>query len=445
MNSDTAPTPSVLTIKQVVISLLLLALIGLGAGAWQRHQSRHSADPIPVGILHSLTGTMAMSERGVVAATRLAIDEINAAGGLLGRPLQTIVRNGASDWAIFAREAESLIREEQVAVVFGCWTSASRKTVKPIFEQYDHLLFYPVQYEGLESSPNIVYTGAAPNQQIIPAVKWALDHLGRRVFLVGSDYVFPHAANAIMRDQIRSLRGSVVGEHYVLLGSRTVEPVIEAIVASRPDVILNTLNGDSNAAFFKALRAQGLTPEQIPTISFSIAEAELTSMGSADFAGDYAAWNYFQSLPGTANRRFVAAYQAKYGADQVVTDPMEAAYLGVYLWAEAVKRSGRTDPRSVRRALPGLSIAAPGGAVSVDGRSQHLWKSVRIGRIRADGQFAIVWDSAKPVRPLPYPGYRSPADWDGFLTELNRRWRGNWANPSTEPTPPGQPFTGTLP
>ena len=234
MNSDTAPTPSVLTIKQVVISLLLLALIGLGAAAWQRHQSRHSADPIPVGILHSLTGTMAMSERGVVAATRLAIDEINAAGGLLGRPLQTIVRNGASDWAIFAREAESLIREEQVAVVFGCWTSASRKTVKPIFEQYDHLLFYPVQYEGLESSPNIVYTGAAPNQQIIPAVKWALDQLGRRVFLVGSDYVFPHAANAIMRDQIRSLRGSVVGEHYVLLGSSAVAPVVAAIAASRP-------------------------------------------------------------------------------------------------------------------------------------------------------------------------------------------------------------------
>jgi urea transport system substrate-binding protein len=438
------PAMSASIFKAGAVLLLVLLTIGLGL-TWHRHEQTRLAEPIPVGILHSLTGTMAISERGVVAATRLAIDEINAAGGLLGRPVQTIVRNGASDWATFAREAESLILDAGVQVIFGCWTSASRKTVKPVFEEHNHLLFYPVQYEGLELSPNIVYTGAAPNQQIIPAVKWAMDNLGRRFFLVGSDYVFPHAANAIMRDQIRSLRGSVVGEHYVLLGRTEVEPVVEAIAASRPDVILNTLNGDSNLAFFKALRARGLTPDQIPTISFSIAEAELKSMGSADFAGDYAAWNYFQSLPGASNRRFVAAYQARYGTDQVVTDPMEAAYLGVYLWAEAVKRSGRTDPVAVRRALPGLSITAPGGAVSLDGQSQHLWKSVRIGRIQADGQFEIVWDSAKPVRPLPYPGYRSPAEWEDFLTGLHRRWQGHWANPGAEPTPPGRPFTGSRP
>lgn len=427
-----------------VVLLLILVAIGLGL-VWTHHERTRRADPIPVGILHSLTGTMAISERGVVAATRLAIDEINAAGGLLGRPLRVIVRDGASDWATFAHEAESLILGEGVQVIFGCWTSASRKTVKPVFEKYDHLLFYPVQYEGLELSPNIVYTGAAPNQQIVPAVKWAMDNLGQRFFLVGSDYVFPHAAHAIIRDQIRSLRGSVVGEYYVLLGSTEVEPVVEAIAASRPDVILNTLNGDSNVAFFKALRARGLTPDRIPTISFSIAEAELKIMGSADFAGDYAAWNYFQSLPGESNRRFVAAYQAKYGTNQVVTDPMEAAYLGVYLWAEAVKRSGRPDPVAVRRALPGLSVAAPGGAVSMDGQSQHLWKSVRIGRIRADGQFEVVWDSAKPVRPLPYPGYRSPGDWDDFLARLNHQWQGRWANPGTEPTLPGQPFAGVRP
>lgn len=431
-------------LNAVAVLLTILIAIGLGL-AWHHQAQTRRADPIPVGILHSLTGTMAISERGVVAATRLAIDEINAAGGLLGRPLRAIVRDGASDWSTFAREAESLILDERVEVVFGCWTSASRKTVKPVFEKHDHLLFYPVQYEGLELSPNIVYTGAAPNQQIIPAVKWAMDNLGRRFFLVGSDYVFPHAANAIMRDQIRSLRGSVVGEHSVLLGSTEVESVVEAIAASRPDVILNTLNGDSNVAFFKALRARGLTPDRIPTISFSIAEAELKTMGSADFAGDYAAWNYFQSLPGEANRRFVAAYQARYGADQVVTDPMEAAYLGVHLWAEAVRRSGRADPSAVRQALPGLSIAAPGGAVSLDAQSRHLWKSVRIGRIRADGQFEIVWDSAKPVRPLPYPGYRSPADWEAFLTGLNQRWQGHWANPGAEPTPPGQPFEGAGP
>ena len=429
----------------IVLAIALLVLAIAGGWWWVAQGSRAQQEVVHVGILHSLTGTMAISERSVVAATELAIDEINAAGGVLGRPLQAIVRDGASDSEIFAREAEQLIVEERVSVVFGCWTSASRKTVKPIFERHDHLLFYPVQYEGLEMSPNIVYTGAAPNQQIIPAVKWAMDHLGRRFFLIGSDYVFPHAAHAIMRDQIRSLRGAVVGEHYVLLGSTDVEAAVEAIRESRPDVVLNTLNGDSNVAFFNALRAQGITPDVIPTISFSIAEAELQEMGGDHFAGDFAAWNYFQSLPGAANRRFVAAYQARHGADAVVTDPMEAAYIGVHLWAQAIERSGTTDPVAVRQALAGLSIAAPGGAISLDGRSQHLWKPVRIGRIQPDGQFQIVWDSSKPVRPLPYPGYRSPQAWETFLAGLNRQWGGAWANPGPLPTPPGQPFDGVKP
>ncbi|QDF95225.1 urea ABC transporter substrate-binding protein [Azoarcus sp. DD4] len=420
----------------MAVAIALIAGIVAAAALWPAggRAPTVEAEPIRVGILHSLSGTMAISERSVVAATQLAIAQLNAAGGVLGRPVEAVVRDGASDWKTFAREAEALIATEKVDAVFGCWTSASRKTVKPVFERYDHLLFYPVQYEGLESSPNIVYTGAAPNQQIIPAVKWALDKLGRRIFLVGSDYVFPHSANAIMKDQIRSLRGEVVGEHYILLGSTAVDAVVQAIAAARPDVILNTLNGDSNVAFFKALRAQGITPQLIPTISFSIAEAELKTMGSTDFAGDYAAWNYFQSLPGADNEGFVAAYKARYGADEVVTDPMEAAWIGVHLWAKAVETAGSADPRAVRRALQGESLSAPEGAVSVDPKSQHLWKSVRIGRILPSGQFEVVWSTPKPVRPLPYPGYRPPQEWEAFLDGLNARWKGNWANPGNTPS-----------
>lgn len=387
------------------------------------------ADPIKVGILHSLTGTMAISETSVVKATQMAIEEINEQGGVLGGPIKAVIKDGASDWDRFAQEAESLITDDKVSVVFGCWTSASRKTVKPIFEKHDHLLFYPVQYEGLESSPNIVYTGAAPNQQIIPAVKWAIDHLGKRFYLIGSDYVFPRSANAIMKDQIRSLQGEIVGEHYILLGSQKVQQAITEIIATQPDAILNTINGDTNVAFFQALHASGITPDKIPTISFSIAESELQTMGAQEFVGDYAAWNYFQSIQSEENTRFIKAYHHRYGDDQVLTDPMEAAYVGVHLWAKAVAKAKSPDPKIVRQFLANLTLAAPEGPISIDPKSQHLWKNVRIGKIREDGQFEIVWNTPKPVRPLPYPTYRSTPEWELFLKNLYSDWYNNWANP----------------
>ena len=389
---------------------------------------------IRVGVLHSLTGTMAISEVSVVNATLLAMEEINARGGVNGRRIEALVRDGESDGIIFAREAERLIAEDRVEVVFGCWTSDCRRTVRPVFERHDHLLFYPVQYEGIELSPNIVYTGAAPNQQIIPAVKWAMDNLGDRFYLVGSDYVFPHTANAIIRDQVQSLRGHILGEAYVLLGSAEVEAIADEIVRLEPDAILNTLNGDSNIAFFEALRARGITPERIPTISFSIAETELQLMGSAPFGGDYAAWNYFQSVPGEPNESFVATYRATYGADTVINDPMEAAYTGVHLWALAAEQAGSTSPGAIRDVLGGLSLAAPHGPVSIDARTQHLWKTIRIGRIRDDGQFEIVWSSPKPVRPLPYPSYRTTQAWHDFLDGLHAMWGGNWANQGATPS-----------
>ncbi len=385
--------------------------------------------PVRVGILHSMTGTMSISERSVAESTQLAIDELNQKGGVLGRKIQATVADGASDWPTFALQAEKLIVEERVCTLFGCWTSASRKTVKPVVERLDHLLFYPVQYEGLERSPNIVYTGAAPNQQIIPAVKWSLDHLGKRFFLVGSDYVFPRTANAIVKDQVALLNGEITGEEYLLLGSKDVSGIVQKIVQAQPDVILNTINGDSNVAFFKELRKAGITPQTIPVVSFSIGEDELRSLKIQDIAGDYAAWNYFQGIQSEENSQFVQSFRKKFGPDRVTDDPMEAAYFGVYLWAQAVEDAGTDEVKAIRRAIKDQSMTAPEGIVYIDGETQHTWKSVRIGRIRDDGQFDIVWNSGRPVRPVPYPVFRSRANWDSFLANLYLSWGKKWANP----------------
>jgi urea ABC transporter urea binding protein len=411
------------------IGLAVLALVAiLGALTLAYELRREPREPIRVGVLHSLTGTMATSEQAVVDATLLAIDELNQAGGVLGRPVEAIVRDGASDWPTFAREAERLILQDRVAATFGCWTSACRKQLKPIVEQHRHLLFYPLQYEGLEQSPYIIYTGAAPNQQIIPAVRWAADHLGRRFYLVGSDYVFPRTANAIIRDVVGVLGGEVVGEDYLLLGSRETRPIAERIQRANPEVILNTINGDSNIAFFEDLRQAGVTPDKVPTMSFSVAETELSGMNRAHMAGDYAAWNYFQSIEREENRAFLERLHRKYGTSRVAADPMEAAYVGVHLWALAVLDAHSTETEAVRRALGDQSYPAPQGVVYVDPETQHTWKMVRIGRIRSDGQFDIVWESGKPVRPAPYPSSRSRADWNKFLDALHNGWHG-WANP----------------
>jgi urea transport system substrate-binding protein len=385
--------------------------------------------PIRIGVLHSMTGTMAISEKSLVDAVAMAVEEINDAGGVLGRRVEMVVADGQSDNAVFAREAERLIAVEKVSAVFGCWTSGSRKTVRPVFEKHDHLLFYPVQYEGLESSPNIVYLGAAPNQQIIPAVRWMVRTIGRRFFLVGSDYVFPRAANAIITDHVKAWRGDIVGEEYAKLGARDMQAIVRAIVAAKPDAILNTLNGDTNIAFFAALRAAGITPTQIPTMSFSIAENELQSLPKDVMAGDYAAWNYFQSIDSAVNQRFVQSFKLRYGRDRVTSDPIESAYAGVHLWAAAVAAAGSPDVAAVRKAVGDRSQRGPGGMIYVDPDNHHTWKTVRIGRIRADGQFDIVWSSEYPIRPVPYPPQRTVQAWNDLLNGLFRSWGGQWVRP----------------
>ncbi|RDJ32734.1 MAG: urea ABC transporter substrate-binding protein [Crenarchaeota archaeon] len=386
-------------------------------------------DPIKIGIIHSLTGTMAISEKPVVDSTLLAIKQLNDRGGILGRKVTPIVLDGQSDWNTFANQAEHLIVQEEVDVIFGGWTSASRKTMLPVIEKYDHLLFYPVQYEGLEQSPNIVYTGAAPNQQVIPAVIWAHQNLGERFFLVGSDYVFPRSANEIIKHQIEKLGGEVVGEEYKLLGEKNFDDVIEKISTTNPSVILNTINGDSNVYFFKTLRNNGLTSENIPTISFSIAEDEIRHIGAEYVKGDYASWNYFQSLENESNRDFVTSFKNEYGQDRVTDDPMEAAYNGIFLYAKAVEKAETTSLHNVRNAIKGLTLSAPEGTVGIDPTNQHLAKVIRIGQILDNGQFKIVASSEDPIRPIPYPDYHSKSEWDEFLNDLYVKWDGNWANP----------------
>ena len=387
--------------------------------------------PILVGVLHSQTGPIAVSEQAMIEAEQLAFEEINAAGGLLGRPIQWIIADGASDWPTFAREAERLISDEGVTVLFGCWTSASRKSVLPVLERSDHLLIYPMAYEGLEACPNVIYTGAAPNQQITPAVQWCQSALNaRRFFLLGSDYIWPHCVNAIISDQLMGLGVEKVAEQYVPFGSTNLKAYVQEIVDTQPDAILCSVVGDSAIAFFRELRKAGISPDDIPVITFALAEDELRSTNHADMVGHYAAWNYFQSIDSEENKRFVSAFKERYGADRVTSDVIAAAYNSVYLWANAVRESGNTDVQQVRNALRQQSLNAPEGIIAVDPSTQHTWRPVYIGKIQADKQFEIVWTSNGSVRPVPYPITRSKRDWTAFVNDLQRRW-GGWSNTQT--------------
>ncbi|HEY9821556.1 MAG TPA: urea ABC transporter substrate-binding protein, partial [Candidatus Sericytochromatia bacterium] len=366
-------------------------------------------DTIKVGILHSLSGTMAISEKSVVDAEQLAIEEINAAGGVLGKKIEAIVEDGASDWPTFAEKAKKLIDQDKVVAVFGCWTSASRKAVLPVFEEKKHMLWYPVQYEGQECSQNIFYTGAAPNQQIEPSVDWLLTNKGKDFFLVGSDYVFPRTANTIIKAQLQAKGGKTVGEDYLPLGNTEVTAIIAKIKSALPNggVIYNTLNGDSNVAFFKQMQGAGLNPDKYPSMSVSIAEEEVKAIGPEYLKGHYAAWNYFMTVDSPANKKFVEAFKKKYGADRVTNDPMEAAYIAVYLWKQAVEKAKSTELEAVRKAAVGQTLEAPEGKVTME-NNHHISKVVRIGEVTSDGQFKIVSSTDKSVEPIP---------WNQFVAE----------------------------
>jgi urea transport system substrate-binding protein len=384
--------------------------------------SAASGNTIKVGILHSLSGTMAISEKSVVDAEQLAIEEINKSGGVLGKQIEAIVEDGNSDWPTFAEKAKKLIDQDKVATVFGCWTSASRKAVLPVFESKKSLLWYPVQYEGQECSNNVFYTGAAPNQQIEPSVQWLLDNKGKNFFLVGSDYVFPRTANTIIKAQLEARGGKTLGEDYIPLGSTEVKAVIAKIKQALPNggVIYNSLNGDSNVAFFKELQASGMGPDKYPSMSVSIAEEEVKAIGVEYLKGHYAAWNYFQTVDTPASKKFVAAFKAKYGAERVVNDPMEASYIMVYLWKQAVEKAKTADDLDkVKMAAYGQTFDAPEGLVTMN-TNHHLSKFVRIGQVADDGLFKIVYETKDAVKPIP---------WNQFVT-ATKGYACDWSDPA---------------
>jgi urea transport system substrate-binding protein len=372
-----------------------------------------SGDTVKVGLLNSLSGTMAISEVTVHNALLLAVKEINAAGGVLGKKLKPVSQDGASDWPTFAEKAQTLITEDKVVATFGCWTSASRKAVKPVFERNKSLLFYPVQYEGLEQSPYIFYVGATTNQQIVPGLDYLKKQGLTRLYLVGSDYVFPRTANKEIRAYAKANGMEVVGEDYAPLGSTEFSTIVNKVKDAGADAVFNTLNGDSNVAFFKEYKSAGLTAKSLPVLSVSIAEEEVKSIGTQYLEGQLTAWNYYQTTPGAANAEFVKAYQAAYGKDKPTSDPMEAAYTSVHLWAAMVEKAGSFDVDDVKAAADGITFDAPEGKVTVDGATQHVHKTARIGKVGANGLITEVWNSGAPIKPDPYlKGY----DWASGLS-----------------------------
>lgn len=366
----------------------------------QSEERREST--IKVGILHSLTGTMAISEVSLKDAELMAIAEINAAGGVLGKPIEAIVEDGSSSAQQFAVKAQKLVQKDKVVTLFGGWTSAIRKAVLPVLEENNAQLWYPVEYEGLESSPYIFYTGICPNQQIEPTVNWLREKKGKKFYLVGSNYVFPRTLNKIIKAHVKQQGGTIVGEEYEDLGTTDFRKIIKRIQETQPDVVFNTLNGDSNITFYQQYQDAGITADEIPILAVSVAEDEVRRIGSAA-TGHYATWSYFQSIDTPENQAFVRNFKALYGEDRVTSDPIESAYLQVYLWKQAVEKAGMFEVDRVREAAYGQTFAAPGGLVRIE-NNNHLWKTCRIGKILPNGQFQIVWTSEQPIKPLPWLG-----------------------------------------
>jgi urea transport system substrate-binding protein len=378
----------------------------------------HGADTIKVGILHSLSGTMAISETALKETALMAIDEINAKGGVMGKKLEPVVVDPASNWPLFAEKARQLITQDKVAAVFGCWTSVSRKSVLPVFKELNGLLFYPVQYEGEELEKNVFYTGAAPNQQAIPAVEYLMSKDGggaKRFFLLGTDYVYPRTTNKILRAFLKSkgVAEKDIEEVYTPFGHsdyQTIVANIKKFAGGGKTAVISTINGDSNVPFYKELGNQGLKATDVPVVAFSVGEEELRGVDTKPLVGHLAAWNYFMSLKNAENDAFTKKYrewakkQKLPSADKVVTnDPMEATYVGIYMWKQAVEKAKTTDVDKVIAAVSGQTFKSPSGfTLTMDKTNHHLHKPVYIGEIKADGQFNVVWKTKEPIRAQPW-------------------------------------------
>ncbi|MDT0196693.1 urea ABC transporter substrate-binding protein [Arthrobacter sp. AB6] len=393
----------------ITVAALALALSACGSRVGENTDTLAKScldtgsSEIKIGSLNSLSGTMAISEVSVRDAIKLAVDEINAAGGVLGKRIEIVAEDGASNPAVFAEKAEKLIKSDCVAATFGGWTSTSRKAMLPVFERNNSLLYYPVQYEGLEASRNIFYAGATTNQQVIPALDYLRETKAvKSLYLVGSDSVFSHTSSRIIRAYAAQYGITVTGEDYTAFGANDFTTIVNKIKSSGTDAVISMINGDSNVAFYREYKNNGLVPETTPVVSTSIAEEEVKGIGSEYLAGQFTAWNYFQTINTPENKKFVAAWKNAYGEDRPTSDPVESAYTSVYLWKNTVEKAKSFLVNDVLGAAEGVSFAAPGGEVSVNGENHHVTKTAVVGVVRDDGLIYPVWTTNTPVQPDPF-------------------------------------------
>src|SRR5471032_2518393 len=405
--------------RRIILKAAAAGALALSTSTFM--QAAWAADTIKVGILHSLSGTMAISETSLKDVALMTIAEINAKGGVLGRKLEPVVVDPASNWPLFAEKARQLLSKDKVAVTFGCWTSVSRKSVLPVFKELNSLLFYPVQYEGEELEKNVFYTGAAPNQQATPAVEYLMSKDGggaKRFVLLGTDYVYPRTTNKILRAYLKSkgVKDSDISEVYTPFSHadyQTIVANIKKFAAGGKTAVISTINGDSNVPFYKELGNAGLKATDVPVVAFSVGEEDLRGVETKPLVGHLAAWNYDESVKNPVNTAFIKKWKAYAlaknlpNASTVVTnDPMEATYVGIHMWAQAVEKAKSTDTDKVIAAMAGQSFKAPSGfTLSMDATNHHLHKPVFIGEIRPDGQFSVVWKTPGPVRANPWSPY----------------------------------------
>ena len=401
------------------IAMKTLAAAAAVAGLSIAGVSAQAADTIKIGVLHSLSGTMAISETVLKDTVLMAIDDINAKGGVLGKKLEPVVVDPASNWPLFAEKAKQLLTQDKVAVVFGCWTSVSRKSVLPVFEQNNGLLFYPVQYEGEELSKNVFYTGAAPNQQAIPAVEYLMSKEGggaKRFVLLGTDYVYPRTTNKILRAFLKSkgVKESDIMETYTPFGHsdyQTIVADIKKFSTGGKTAVISTINGDSNVPFYKELGNANLKAKDVPVVAFSVGEEELRGVDTKPLVGHLAAWNYFMSVKNPTNTAFIKQWSSYAKAKNIAghkdkpltNDPMEATWIGIHMWKQAVEKAKSTDVDKVIAAMGGQTFTAPDGfTVKMDEKNHHLHKPVMVGEIKGDGQFNVVWKTKGPIKAQPW-------------------------------------------
>ena len=379
-----------------------MMVLGAASGASLLPSLASAQETVKLGLLHSLSGTIAIAEAALVEAEKMAIEEINASGGVMGRKIEAVIEDGASDWPTFAEKTKKLLQRDKVAAIVGCYTSASRKAVLPVLNQMKGLLYYPTYYEGQEEDKHVIYTSQEATQSVIAAIEWMAKQQGKTFFLVGSDYIYPRTCNKIAKPTITRVGGKVVGEEYAPLGHTEFSSIINKIKAAKPDWIYSTVVGGSNVAFYKQLKAAGLDGAKQKLLSTVVSENEIDGIGKENAVGYYACMGYFQSLKNPQNERFVKALKAKYGQDRVVGDPMECAYNAVYLWKLAAEKAKSFDVDKVIAASSGLEFDAPEGRIRIHASNHHVAKKVRIGKARSDGQFDIVYESGV-LEPNPFP------------------------------------------